>query len=247
MPAVVTLQITSSASATVHSPQGITFSGKDLYFAEPGSNAFLGVPAAGGQLYTLVQNKPQPSFILSIPGGGYYYSTIAGGDVWGVTNNATQYTGFTSPAGLAVDPTYVYVAEAGKISVFTPGAIAHGQYCGGLGSPKGLARDNLGNLYVGDGTSIYKVTPDPKAGDLPTGTLVPFASGFNSVFGLAMDPGGNILATDHGANVLYRLTPTGVVSVVATALAGPTGVTVDPGTGAIYVANDGNHTICKVQ
>jgi len=86
------------------------------------------------------------------------------------------------------------------------------------------------------------------------------SAGFNSLFGVAADTNGNLYVADTANHTVRKITPLGVVSTLA-GLAGvkgsadgtnssalfnePRGLAVD-GTGVVYVADTGNHTIRKI-
>jgi mucin-19 len=145
---------------------------------------------------------------------------------------------------------------------------------GGIGfplfnSPTGLVINKAGNLYVTDSGNqlIREVTP---AGAVTTisgtvgqaGTIdgTGIGASFNSPQGPAVDSAGNLYVADFSNSTIRKITPAGVVTTLAGsvgvpgALNGtgtaasflkPSAVAVD-GSGNVYVADSGNHTIRKI-
>lgn len=136
-------------------------------------------------------------------------------------------------------------------------------------SPAGLALDAAGTLYVADAGNhaIRKITP---AGVVSTLAGTPGRTGnadgagaaalFNAPHGIAVDAGGTLYVADTYNHTIRKISPTGLVSTWAgqaghkgsadgTGLAAgffhPLGVAVDA-QGAVYVADNGNHTIRKI-
>jgi sugar lactone lactonase YvrE len=136
-------------------------------------------------------------------------------------------------------------------------------------SPAGIVVDAAGNIYVADSwnCTIRKVTP---AGVVTTwaGTAGEFgsedgtgsAARFDGPCGLAIDSSGNVYVADSANSVIRKITSSRVVTTLAgtawefgsedgtgsaARFNGPTGVAVD-GSGNVYVADNGNHTIRKI-
>ena len=93
-------------------------------------------------------------------------------------------------------------------------------------SPIGLAFDGAGNLYASDTDpydvvgGITKIAPD--------GTQTLVVSGLGGLRGLAFDHNGNLFAAGHGNNVIYKITPGGSVSILASSLNVPQYLAVEP-------------------
>ena len=103
--------------------------------------------------------------------------------------------------------------------------------------------------------------PDADGSTLPANGAVvsTLANSFRRPSGVAVDGAGNVYATDQEANIIRKITPAGVVSVLAgSGAAGsadgtgsaasfyaPSGVAVDAA-GTVYVADQTNHLIRKI-
>lgn len=232
-------------------------------------------------------------FARPLPAQIYTVSTLAGPPASGLVSGAPGYvdgTGnvvrFSAPSSVAVDGSGdVYVADAGNhvIRKVTSGGVATTLAgtagsaastdgtgsAAGFSSPKGVAVDSVGNVYVADAGNhvIRKVT---SAGVVTTlaGTAgsagsvdgTGSAARFSSPHGVAVDSSGNVYVADAGNHVIRKVTPGGVVTTLA-GTAGAAGSTDDTGSAArfsdprgvavggsgnVYVADSGNHVIRKV-
>ena len=196
---------------------------------------------------------------------------------------------FNSPSGLAVDSSgNVYVADTGNhairrivpagptggvgtVSLFAGLPAVQGSANGGLAaarfnSPRGLAIDGTGSIYVADtgNHTIRKITPNsvstfagaagiPGAADAASGANARFRSPHN----VAVDGANNLYVADAGNHTIRKLTPAGLVTTLAgvplnsgnadgdgsaARFSGPQGVAVDGG-GNLYVGDTSNNTV----
>ncbi|MGN6638477.1 MAG: gliding motility-associated C-terminal domain-containing protein [Mucilaginibacter sp.] len=118
----------------------------------------------------------------------------------------------------------------------------------------GIDMDATGNLYVGDGVYIRKITPAGVVTTLAGGNRNNFsdgtgtAAGFSLVSGLSVAPSGNIVAGDRGNKELRQVTPTGVVTTINTSSIfnfNPAGVATDQA-GNIFVTDQANDLITEI-
>ena len=134
--------------------------------------------------------------------------------------------------------------------------------------PTGVAADATGNIYVADNYNhrIRKINPDATVSTLAGDGHPGFKEGagaaaaFNSPGGVAADAAGNIYVADTYNHRIRKISPAGIVRTlagngtggfkdgtgIATQFNEPTGVAVDAA-GNIYVADNGNHRIRKLQ
>jgi len=154
-------------------------------------------------------------------------TTFAGSGVSGYSGDGGAATAakLNSPIDIATDGAgNVYVADyvnkiirkitpGGTISTFagTPG-VSGSSGDGGpataakLSSAIGVTCDAIGNVYIGDGTSLRKVD---------TGGIISFFASIPFCLDLTADNAGNIYSMDASSGTISRITPSGVVSTYA--------------------------------
>ena len=150
--------------------------------------------------------------------------------------------GFTAPPASALPPLPYSLSILGDASP--------------LVQPRGVAVDTSGNVYIGDSTGrrLYKVTPGGVrtiiagtgvAGSLIAGTAT--SSPIRNADGIAVDSAGNVYFADNGNSGVAKVTPGGVLSIVAGggAIGSPSDVAVDS-TGNLYIADYENCVIHKL-
>jgi hypothetical protein len=219
---------------------------------------------------------------------GTVSTLASAGTWWGSTDPSHQSDQFSIPSGMTFDTQgnlyivdkFHYVSGEGFFRVggatlrkVTPSGSASliagesGSYghIDGTGTqvrfspaPGGITHDAAGNLYIADGDTIRKATPDGTVSTLATGVSEP--SPVEPVlYGIALDAGGNLYAST-GHNTIRKVTPAGVVMTLAgmadvqgsvdgigsSARFGlPGAMTIDPA-GNLYVSDVRNATIRKV-
>jgi len=140
-----------------------------------------------------------------------------------------------------------------------------------LDSPRAMARDGAGNLYIADTANhrVRRVTPDGvirtfagngsvgSGGDGGPAT----AASLNEPQGVAVDAAGNVYIADTQNHRVRRVTPAGIITTVAGSgvdgyggdsgaamaarLSSPLGLATD-GAGNLYIADSGNNRVRKV-
>ncbi|NVJ48694.1 MAG: T9SS type A sorting domain-containing protein, partial [Cytophagia bacterium] len=208
--------------------------------------------------------------------------TVAGTGSRGITDGNGLSASFNYPTGIALDAAgNIYVTESVShiVRKITPngdvtrlaGSLSRGFSDGNgvsasFNSPRGIAVDASGNIYVADAGNhrIRKITSN---GDVST--LAGSGSGnvdgngtsarFSNPFGVAVDVSGNVYVADYGNHKIRKITPNGDVTTLAgsgsagsadgngtaASFNNPSGISVDAA-GNVYVTDYGNHNIRKI-
>jgi sugar lactone lactonase YvrE len=156
-----------------------------------------------------------------------------------VTNSIGSVT--SNPASLTCLPFLMFVGNyppygPGNILTVTPNGVQN-TLASGFDYGSALAVNENGNLYVGDGESVFEVTP--------VGATSTFASGFNELTALSFDPTGNLYAADEGDGTIWKIAPNGTVSTFANGFSDPTALACDT-KGNVYVADYASSKVSKI-
>jgi len=174
--------------------------------------------------------------------------------------------GLLTPIVIAVDAAgNVYVAGLSSDNAFkiTPGGTiteiidGTGDGTGGgvnvLASPKGIAVDAAGNVYVtGTGSNnAFKITPGGTITEIIDGAG-DGVNGLASTFGIAVDAAGNVYVAGIGSNNAFKITPGGTITEIidstgdgVNGLLNPQRIAVDAA-GNVYVAGDNSNNAFKI-
>ena len=253
----------TGSAARFYGPSAVAVDGSgNMYVADNSNNTIRKITAAG-VVNTLAGIASQPG---SSDGTGAAASFNYPHGV-AVDGNGNVYVADN------YNSTIRKVTPAGLVSTLA-GSTGQGGNVDGIGStarfsgPSGVAVDGSGNVYVAQSSSlstIRKITPagvvSTLAGNAFTGSNdgTGSAASFRFPMGVAVDGSGNVYVADNGNNKIRKITPAGVVSTLAgigltgssdgtgsaARFNGPIGVAVD-GSGNVYVADYGNHTIRKI-
>jgi len=163
------------------------------------------------------------------------------------------------------------ITPAGVVTTLA-GSGSHGSVDGtgtaaSFSQPIGVAVDSSGNVYVSDtgNNKIRKVTPAGVVTTLAGADEGDYADGqgtaarFYNPNGVAVDGSGNVYVADSYNHRIRKITASGSVTTLAwsgdvgsadgqgteVSFRIPRGVAVD-GSGNVYVADSGNHRICKI-
>jgi hypothetical protein len=238
----------TGAAARFNGPDSVAVDGAgNLFVADGGNNTI---------------RKITPTGVVSTLAGTPGMSGSADG-----TGSAARFNG---PQGVAVDGAgNVFVADGdnGAIRKVTSSGVV--TTLARFGYPSGVAVDGAGNVFVADQNNhtILKITPAGAVTTLAgTAGLSGSAEGtgpaarFDCPGGVAVDGAGNVFVGDTLNRTIRKITPAGAVTTLA-GTAGSSGsadgtgaaasfwrpgaVAVD-GTGNVFVADYGNHTIRKI-
>ena len=144
----------------------------------------------------------------------------------------------SSHLATAVD-LYVSNSGDGTISKIDPSGVAT-IFASGLSTPRGVAFDASGNLFVANAISSGIVSRIDTSGIVTT-----FATGLSNPNGLAFASNGDLYVANGSNNTISKITSGGVVTTFATGLNGPRDLAFDSA-GDLYVSQGGNSTIAKV-
>lgn len=159
-------------------------------------------------------------------------------------------SGFTDPAGLAVDANgNVFVADSGAGVIDRISGASSTPIGGGFAAPLGVAVDGAGNVFVADTGNhtvdeiAFNGTNWAAARPLTNLTLGGSAFNFSSPAGLAVDASGNLFVADKGTRAVYEVLAASNDTVVqqlggSFTFSSPGAVAVD-GSGNLYVADSG--------
>jgi sugar lactone lactonase YvrE len=225
----------------------------------------VGKRLASGDIYGVAADRAGNVYALSSEAVGAYdwgeilrvtpdgsITRVAGGDA-GSEDGVGEAARFFDPRGLALDKNgNLFVADTANHAIRkiapdglvttlagdSPRFVDATRRDARFQQPNGLALDHAGNVYVHDGGSIRKVTPDGTVTTLATAVIPPAPSWLPT--SLAVDGSDNIFVSD-GQRAMRKVSRDGVVTTLgASAIA----LTVDRAGNVFCTSND--HVVSKM-
>ena len=205
----------TGSSARFDSPLAVAADGSDnLYVADMGNNAIRKITPSG-TVTTLAKGLQGPRAVTVDAEGNVYFADTPGlHDEDGVVRDShgASVIRKITPAGVVTKlagPTFDLNDGTGRAVEFK--------------SPRGLAADRAGNVYVADSgnNAIRKITPAGvvttlagAAGLIGSDDGPPDHATFNAPLGLTVDAKGSVYVADTGNNTIRKITPAGEVTTV---------------------------------
>jgi len=229
-----------------------------------GARASLDPGAPGKGPYTGFSG---PTSVVADPAGNVFVADSSAGKVYEIPSGSTTPTaigsGFVNPTALTFDangnlfiaddgvPAVLEIANAGTTGAFVAGTqstvVSNKAVPGGvaLGSAMGIAVGARGTLYISDTSNKRVVFYNAITGQAGL-TLASAANGLVSPMGLAVDGAGDLFVADSGANKVFAVWSSGVVSsVTPPSVTQASGVAVDP-SGNMFVADAGSGSVVLI-
>jgi len=105
-------------------------------------------------------------------------------------------------------------------------------------------------LYVAEGGGIFNVTSGDNFGSQPIFVTSPITSPTSGILGLTANSSGYLFATNPGLGTVYKISPNGIVTTIATGLSNPFGIALDSSDN-VFVTNldlgvSGGSSIIKI-
>jgi uncharacterized protein (TIGR03437 family) len=217
-----------AAAAILDTPQGVAVDAAgNVYIADSGNNRIRMVNRSGN-IRTIAGNG-MPAF--SGDGGPAASASLSGPNFVSVDGSGNLFiadTGNHRIRKITSDGTIHTIAGNGTVGFTGDGGPATGAE---LSTPRSLALDANGNLYIADNPvhTVRKVSP---SGIITTFAGTPGQLGYagdggpanrallNLPFGVAVDGAGNVLIADTANGTIRKVTPSGIISSIFTSSRG---------------------------
>ncbi len=251
--------------AQLSSPAGLAIDSRgNLYIADSGNNRIRKVSQGGiSSIFTVIGPTG-----LAVNAADTLY--IAASAYFGTTLHAVG-SGIAA-RDVAADPAGNLYLSANNVvreiavdgTVTTKAGSGAARYYGGDGGPAnasrmhnpwGIARDDLGNLYVADSDNhrIRKIATNGvmstfagtgESGSSITGGLALLAQ-LNGPKSVALDSVRNVYVADSGNNRVCKISPGGAISVFVDKLSDPESLAFDSND-SLFIADTGNNRVLKI-
>ena len=187
--------------------------------------------------------------ITTIAGDGQYNFSGDGGTATRANLNQPNSVAMDKSGNLYIADTLNFrirkVSPTGVISTIAGNGVQGISGDGGpaiaaqLAFPEDVAVDTAGNLYIADYISVRRVSP--------AGIITTVVHGLNGVSAVRLDAAGNLYGADSGSNLVFEVSASGKISILAPKLSlnSPMGVAVGSD-GTIYIADTYNQRILAV-
>ena len=224
-----------ATAALLYSPSQIAVDSSGNWYISDTSNNRIRMVTPAGVISTIAGtgdpaqlNSPRG---IAIDGSNNLYIADSGNNAVREITAAGTITSIASqlnnPLSVAIDAQgSVYIADFGNNRILQVTAAGTASTFAKIDGPLAVAVDASGDVMVADSSQIWKVTADPTASPLITSVI----GGLTSPSGLAFASDGSLVIADTGANVVRRLSTSGVLSALA-------------GTGAAGFSGDGNSAL----
>lgn len=236
---LASLMLCSPTRLVVRTPEGVT---KGELTIEAGSSVSRPESVAVG---TLIAENLHPVANPAVDAAGNIFATLSGSrgqktpvSVYKIDHNRNVrsfLSDFMNPTGLAFDQEgLLYISSRMEGTIYQVTPQGHRTiYAEGMGIATGIAFDREGNLYVGDRSgTVFKINRDRQI--FVFATLEPSVAAYHLAFGAD----GNLYVTGPTTSSfdrVYRISPSGDVSVFYQGLGRPQGLAFDT-QGNLYVA-----------
>ncbi|MES2268152.1 MAG: LamG-like jellyroll fold domain-containing protein [Bacteroidota bacterium] len=166
------------------------------------------------------------------------------------TGTAVTINPSNSGGAIPTNPAYTVTTFAGQI---TQGASNNTGTLASFNNPLGIARDASGNLYIADlnnhlirkitSTGVVTTFAGSGSAALTDGTGI--SAAFNQPADITIDPSGNLYIADYSNSRIRKITPTGVVTTLAT-VTNPAGILYNSVTGTLFASSYTGHIIVQI-
>jgi len=217
----------ASGIALFNKPYGIVGKPNGLFYVADSSNQVIRViNSSSNQVTSLAGKSPLAGMIDGKDTSARFngpYDLVT--DIFG--NLFT--TDYNNNKIRKISPQGVVITYAGDSSNAASAGSANGvSYAARFNHPKGISFDSEGNLYVSDVNGLRKISRDT--------VVSTYAAVLNNPENIAIDNQGNIFISDVGSSSVKMINKAGVMSTIYSNIHHPGGITIDPVTNKIFVA-----------